>query len=77
GMVERFNGRISEILATHHYDSRRSLTEALEHYLMVYNHHIPQKALGHKTPMQALQEWQKKAPELFNKSTDDQPGLDT
>ncbi|MEO5344705.1 MAG: hypothetical protein H7842_15585, partial [Gammaproteobacteria bacterium SHHR-1] len=51
-------------------------SEALEHYLMVYNHHIPQKALGHKTPVQALKEWQEKAPELFNKSINDQAELD-
>jgi transposase InsO family protein len=77
GMVERFNGRISEILGTYHFDSRRSLEESLQHYMKVYNHHIPQKALGHKTPVQALKEWKAKSPDLFKKRVYDQAGLDT
>jgi transposase InsO family protein len=32
GMVERFNGRISEVLATHRYRSGEDLKSALERY---------------------------------------------
>lgn len=46
-------------------------------YLKIYNHHIPQRAIGAKTPIQALKEWQKKKPELFVKRVYDQTGLDT
>ena len=33
GMVERFNGRISQVLATHHFDSRVSLEKTLKRYV--------------------------------------------
>ncbi|KAB7619390.1 IS481 family transposase, partial [Alkalilimnicola sp. S0819] len=60
GMVERFNGRISEVLQTHRFDSRLDLEQTLKRYCHLYNHHIPQKALGHKAPIQAMREWQKR-----------------
>lgn len=67
GMVERFNGRVSDILKTTHFDSSQDLAATLKRYLRLYNHHIPQKALGHTTPVQALKEWEKKKQELFTK----------
>ncbi|MEF3192667.1 MAG: IS481 family transposase, partial [Halothiobacillaceae bacterium] len=51
GMVERFNGRIAEILATNRYDSAKSLEQNLLQYVKVYNQYIPQKALGHIPPI--------------------------
>jgi len=45
-------------------------------YLKLYNHHIPQRAIDSKTPILALEEWQKKRPELFVKRVHDQAGLD-
>ena len=45
GMVERFNGRISAVLATHHFDSAEALETTLKRYVWLYNHHLPQKAL--------------------------------
>ena len=77
GMVERFNGRISDILATTHFDSSKDLKETLLNYLKIYNHHIPQKNIGHIPPIQALKEWQNKRPELFKKKVYDLSGLDT
>ena len=56
GRVERFNGRISEVLA-----------DTLTRYVRLYNHQIPQKALGHIAPVQALKEWQHKDPKRFKK----------
>ncbi len=44
------------------------LKETLLRYTRMYNHHIPQKALGCITPIQALKKWQKTHPVLFNKS---------
>ena len=37
-------------------------------YGKLYNHHIPQKNIGHITPVEALKNWQQKRPELFNKT---------
>lgn len=77
GMVERFNGRIADILKTTRFDSSADLKQTLYNYLEVYNHHIPQKALGHITPVQALKDWQQKQPELFVKKVYNHPGLDS
>jgi len=76
GMVERFNGRIGDILATTHFDSSKDLKQTLLHYLKIYNHHIPQKNIGHITPIQALKRWRKKEPDLFKKNVYDLSGLD-
>jgi transposase InsO family protein len=77
GMVERFNGRISELLQQTRFDSRADLETTLLNYLKLYNHHIPQRAIGVKTPIQALKEWQQAKPELFVKRVYDQTGLDS
>ena len=39
-MVERFNGRISEVLATTRFDAAQSLEDTLSRYVRLYNHHI-------------------------------------
>jgi hypothetical protein len=49
----------------------------LLNYLKLYNHHIPQRAIGTQTPIQALKDWQHRKPELFVKRVYDQTGLDT
>jgi len=67
GMVERFNGRIAEVLATTRFDSSESLAQTITRYVRIYNHYIPQKALGHISPVAALKKWQKEKPELFKK----------
>jgi transposase InsO family protein len=77
GMVERFNGRISEVLATNRFDSAWSLEQALTNYASIYNHHIPQKALGYRSPVQAMRNWQESHPELFNIEVYNQAGLDS
>ena len=48
-MVERFNGRISDILKTHHFQSGVDLRATLHRYVALYNHQLPQGALGGKT----------------------------
>ena len=77
GMVERFNGRISDVLATTRFQSREDLQTTLERYEKLYNNHLPQRALGHKTPLQAIRTWQAERPELFTSRTHNQTGLDT
>ena len=76
-MVERFNGRISELLQQTRFNSRADLETTLLNYLKLYNHHVPQRAIGAKTPIQALKEWQQKKPYLFVKRVYDQTGLDS
>ncbi len=77
GMIERFNGRISEVLATHRFRSGEQLAETLQRYVNVYNHHLPQRALGHVCPVKALEQWRAKQPELFVSEINNLPGLDT
>lgn len=77
GMVERFNGRISDILATTRFRSREDLQATIERYVKLYNEHLPQRALKHTTPLQALRAWRKERPELFVRKPKNQSGLDT
>ncbi|WP_089729034.1 IS481 family transposase [Candidatus Thiosymbion oneisti] len=76
GMVERFNGRIADILRTHRFDSAASLQATLKRFVYLYNHHIPQKNLHHKTPLQTLQQWYAQQPQLFKKIHRNHPGPD-
>ena len=76
GMVERFNGRISEIVKDTIFISSKELASTMKNYLRVYNHHIPQRNIDHHTPIQKLKEWQLKSPELFKKRVYDLSGLD-
>jgi hypothetical protein len=47
-------------------------------YLAAYNHHIPQRALEHRTPVQAIEEWMLKKPDSIRfVPVYDQAGLDT
>lgn len=77
GMVEQFNGRINELLRQPRFDSRADLETTLLNYLKLDNHHIPQRAIGTRTPIQALKEWQRQMPDLFVKRVYDQTGLDS
>jgi transposase InsO family protein len=76
GMVERFNGRISEVLKQTRFKSANELETTLKHYLSTYNHRIPQRALDHRSPVQALKQWQIERPELFVKRVYEHSGLD-
>lgn len=76
GMVERFNGRLSQVLRSHHFNSAEDLEKTLHRFVWLYNHHLPQKALGHETPVQALKKWRMKVPDLFVKNVRNHPGPD-
>ena len=73
-MVERFNGRLSQVLRSHHFNSAEDLGKTLHRFVWLYNHHLPQKALGHQAPVQALKVWKMKAPDLFVKNVRNHPG---
>lgn len=76
GMVERFNGRISEVLTTHRFTSGEDLAATLTRYVQLYNQHLPQLALQHRTPIQTMKDWQRQQPDLFKKRVCNRPGLD-
>jgi hypothetical protein len=76
-MVERFNGRIAEILQTYHFDSTQDWATTLLRSTDLYNHHVHQRALNHRTPVEALKQWQSTHPDLFRKTVYHLTGLDT
>jgi transposase InsO family protein len=77
GMVERFNGRIADVLKTHRFNSRDDREQTLLRYVALYNHQLPQSALGSKTPMQGMKQWYQEHPHLFHKRLYDRPGCIT
>ena len=76
GMVERFNGRITDVIQQTRFTSAAELEGALMNYANTYNTQIPQRALDHLSPVQALKQWRVKSPDLFVRRVNDQPGLD-
>ena len=76
GMVERFNGRVADILKATRFRTAAELSTALGHYQRLYNEQIPQRALGHLCPVQALRAWREKAPDRFFRDIYNLPGLD-
>lgn len=77
GMVERFNGRLEQVLQTHRFNSAEGLSKTLHRYVWLYNQHLPQKALNHETPLMALKRWQESHPHLFKKRVANHPGPDS
>ena len=75
--VERFNGRIEEVLQSHHFRSGEELEATLHRYVWLYNQQLPQSALGSKTPLQAMKDWHKLKPQLFKKQPSYLPGCDS
>jgi len=76
GMVERLNGRISEIVNQTRFASSSELESTLCNYLKIYNHNISHRALSNETPVPAIKKWQAEKPELFVKRVYNQTGLD-
>lgn len=77
GMVERFNGRIADVLKTHRFTSGEDLEQTLMRYVALYNHQLPQSALKSKTPIKAMKDWYATHPHLFAKRPYDHPGCDS
>jgi hypothetical protein len=68
GMVERVNGRIEDVLQSHHFRSGEDLNATMHRYLLLYNQHLPQSVLQSRTPLQAMKDRNKLKPELFKKN---------
>ncbi len=77
GMVERFNGRIEEVLQSHHFRSGEELEATLHRYVWLYNQQLPQSALGSRSPLQAMKDWYTIKPKLFKKRQYYLPGCDS
>ena len=77
GMVERFNGRIADILRTHHFQSGKELEHTLLRYVNLYNNHLPQANLNCRTPYQVMYEWYENKPRFFDKAVHNRPEGDT
>ena len=65
------------MLATTRFDAAQSLEDTLSCYVRLYNHHFPQRALGHIVPVQALKDWQEKCSDFFQMKVYKLTGLDT
>ena len=76
GMVERFNGRIEDILQSHRFRSGEDLEQTILRYVHLYNTQLPQSALNARTPIGALKDWQRHRPELFRKRVYNLAGCD-
>src|SRR6056300_59442 len=77
GMVERFNGRIEDVLQSHRFQSGEDLEQTILRYVTLYNQQLPQSALASRTPLQAMKDWHKLRPELFKKQPYYLTGCDT
>jgi hypothetical protein len=76
-MVERFNGRIEDVLHSHHFQSGEELEATLRRYVWLYNQQLPQSALGSKTPLQVMKDWHKLKRGLLRKQSYYRTGCDT
>ncbi|MFA9462615.1 integrase core domain-containing protein [Thiohalorhabdus sp. Cl-TMA] len=77
GLVERFNGRISEVLASVHLRNREELEATLECYRRLYNDQIPQKNLGARTPVEVLKAYYESSPDRFWRKPHNPPSPDS
>jgi transposase InsO family protein len=77
GMVERFNGRIEDVLQSHHFRSGEELEATLHRYVWLYNQQLPQTAWGTKTPLQTMKDWHKLKSEIFKKQPYYRQGCDS
>jgi transposase InsO family protein len=77
GMVERYNGRIEEVLQSYPFRSGEDLETTLHRHVRLCNQQLPQSALGGKPPLQAMKDWHEHKPQLFRKQPYDLPGCDS
>ena len=75
-MVERFNGRIADVLKTNRFRSGEDLEQTILRYVKLYNTQLPQSALQSRTPMQGMKDYYKSNPELFVKKPSIRAGCD-
>lgn len=64
-MIERFHGRIEDVLQSHRFQSGDDLEQAIQRYATLYDQQFPQSALASRTPLQAKKDSQTLGPEVF------------
>jgi hypothetical protein len=77
GMVERFDGRIGDVLQSHHVRSGEDLETTLHRCFRLCNRQLTQSALGSKSPLQAMKDRHELKPQLFREQPYDLPGCDS
>ena len=77
GMVERFNGRIEDVLQSHRFRSGEELEQTILRYARLYNGQLPQSVLKGRTPIDALKGWHQQKPQLFKRRPYNHAGSDT
>lgn len=65
GMVERHNGPLPALIADHDLTRADDLHATLKRYVWLYNHHIRQKALNHRTQVQDLKDSEAERPNSY------------
>ena len=65
--VERFNGRIEDVLQSHHFQSGEDLEGTPHRYGWLYNQQLPRSAFRSKTHLQVMKDWHNLKPDLFKK----------
>jgi transposase InsO family protein len=74
GMVERFNGRLNQVLKSHRFNRAHDPQTTLHRFACLYNELLPQRALDLAASVQALKKWQASHPDLFSKRVMNHPG---
>ena len=77
GMVERFNGRIEDVLQSHGFRSGEDLDQTILRYIRLYNGQLPQSVLKGRTPIATLKDWHRQRPDLFKKRAHNHTGCDS
>lgn len=77
GMVERFNGRIEDVLQSHRFRSAEDLEQTILRYVRLYNSQLPQSVLKGRTPIDTLKDWHREKPKLFKKRPYNPTGCDS
>jgi hypothetical protein len=72
-----FDGRIEEVLQSHHFRSGEDPEATLHRSVRLCNQQLPQSALGSTSPLQAVIDWHNLKPQLFGKQPYHLPGCDT
>lgn len=66
GMVEAMNKKVkANTTKRFHYDNVGELKAHLYHYLLNYNFNLKLRAIGRKTPFDAVLQWYDKKPDIF------------
>ena len=65
--VERFNGRIFDLVKQTRFASIAKIETARTFYLNTYNHQIARRDLKYQTPIWALPKWRADKPDFFGK----------